>query len=274
MGHRPDIEPSAGAGGFFVRPDATSGLATPPGPDTSPDSEALPITLIGLAHGSRHPGVAASIDDLMLATATAGGMPAVGAFLDLAEPDLATVAQRLADQGHRAAVVAPLLFTEAFHAKVDVPEAVREAGEASGLELVTAAVLGTGDDMLEVVVQSMAAAGVGPAHAVVLLAVGSSRVEANDAVLDLAARLANRRTGQVVAAFGTRSPRVADVLDDLTAPAAIVPLFLSPGLLLDPLEQLAASRGMVMAAPLGDLVAPLLVQRYQRALRTAASPLR
>jgi len=256
VGHRPDIEPSAGAGGFFA----------------CPDGSALP--LIGLAHGSRHPGVAASIDQLMLATGAAGGMPAVGAFLDLAEPDLPTVARRLADLGHRAAVVAPLLFTEAFHARVDVPEAVREASASSGLQLVTAAVLGTSDDMLEVVEQSMTAAGVGNAHSVVLLAVGSSRSEANDAVLDLAARLERRRTGRVVAAFGTRSPRVAEVLDGLPEPTAIVPLFLSPGLLLDPLEELAASRGMVMAAPLGDLVAPLLVRRYQRALLTAAPQLR
>jgi sirohydrochlorin ferrochelatase len=268
MGHRPDIEPSAGAGGFFVCPDPASGAAA------RPDSDGGAIPLIGLAHGSRHPGVNSSLDDLMLATATAGGMPAVGAFLDLAEPDLTNVAQRLAGQGHRAAVVAPLLFTEAFHAKVDVPEAVREARKASGLELVTAAVLGTGDDMLAIVEQSMAGAGIGDADAAVLLAVGSSRVEANDAVVDLAARLTSRRTGKVVAAFGTRSPRVTEVLDDLSGPSAIVPLFLSPGLLLDPLEELATSRGMKMAAPLGDLVAPLLVQRYQRALGTAASQLR
>jgi sirohydrochlorin cobaltochelatase len=61
------------------------------------------------------------------------------------------------------------------------------------------------------------------------------------------------------------------VLPDLTQPAAIVPLFLSPGLLLDPLARLAADRGMVMAAPLGDLVAPLLVHRYRQALATVAS---
>ena len=268
MGHGPDIKPSAGAGGFFVRPDLNSA------PDPRLDADGAAIPLIGLAHGSRHPGVAASIDDLMLATASAGGMPAVGAFLDLAEPDLTTVARCLADQGHRAAVVAPLLFTEAFHARVDVPAAVREAGEASGLELVTAAVLGTGDDMLYTVEQSMTDAGIGDADAVVLLAVGSSRVEANDAVVDLAARLESRRTGEVTAAFGTRSPRAAEVLGDLSGPAAIVPLFLSPGLLLDPLEELAASRGMVMAAPLGDLVAPLLVARYRHALLTAAPQLR
>jgi sirohydrochlorin cobaltochelatase len=230
-----------------------------------------PLPLIGLAHGSRHPGVVASIDSLMAAVGRLAAIPTAGAFLDLVEPDLTEVARRLAAQGHRAAVVAPLLFTEAFHARVDVPEAVREAAAASGLELVTADILGTSDDMADVVRQSMAAAGIGPEVSVVLLAVGSSRPEANEAVADLARRVAAGRTGRVVAAFGTRSPRVAEVLDDLTPPAAIVPLFLSPGLLLDPLAELAAERGMVLAPPLGDLVAPILVRRHRAALVPAGS---
>jgi sirohydrochlorin cobaltochelatase len=224
------------------------------------------VPLIGLAHGSRHPGVGESIRRLMATVGAAGGMPTAGAFLDLAEPDLTAVARTLADQGHRSAVVAPLLFTEAFHARVDVPEAVHEAAAASGLALTTAAVLGTGDDMLAVVRASMAQAGIGSAESVVLLSVGSSSEAANEAVADLAARVAAGRTGRVVAAFGTRSPRVADVLPSLTGPLAIVPLFLSPGLLLDPLAELAADRGITMAEPLGDLVAPLLLRRYAVAL--------
>jgi sirohydrochlorin ferrochelatase len=229
------------------------------------DPQAVP--LIGLAHGSRHRGVQASIRELMATVADLGRMPTAGAFLDLAEPDLTTVARTLADQGHRSAVVAPLLFTEAFHAKVDVPAAVEEAATASGLVLTTAAVLGTGDDMLAVVRASMASAGIGPAEAVALLAVGSSSEAANEAVADLAARLAVGRTGAVTAAFGTRSPRVAEVLPSLVPPVAIVPLFLSPGLLLDPLAELAAERGFRMAEPLGDLVAPLLLRRYTDALQ-------
>ena len=224
------------------------------------------VPLIGLAHGSRHAGVNASIADLMSAVSRAGGMPTAGAFLDLAQPDLTHVSRDLAAQGHHAAVVAPLLFTEAFHATVDVPDAVAEAAAASGLELVTAGILGTGDDMLAVVADSMRAAGIGETESVVLLSVGSSSADANDAVADLADRLSQQRAGRVAVAFGTRSPRTAAVLAELGEPAAIVPLFLSPGLLLDPLAKLAADRGMVMAPPLGDRVAPLLVRRYQEAL--------
>lgn len=235
----------------------------PSGDAASGDAAAVP--LVGLAHGSRHAGVVASIDSLMLATGALGRMPAAGAFLDLVPPDLTAVATRLAAQGHHRAVVAPLLFTEAFHATVDVPDAVREAAEASGLRLHTADILGTGDDMADVVRQSMLAAGVADADSVLLLSVGSSAAAANDAVVDLGARIAASRTGTVDVAFGTRSPRVPEVLAGLAGSVAVVPLFLSPGLLLDPLVALAAERGMVMAPPLGDLVAPLLLSRYRQA---------
>lgn len=227
--------------------------------------------LIGLAHGSRHAGVTGSIAQLMSAVSAAGGMPTATAFLDLTAPDLTAVAVDLAARGHRRAVVAPLLFTEAFHATVDVPAAVRQAAEASGLELVTADILGTGDDVLEVVRQSMRRARIGDLEAVLLLAVGSSSDEANDAVVDLAARLAGGRPGQVAAAFGTRSPRATEVLSRLSQPAAIVPLFLAPGLLLDPLAQLAAGLQMTMAAPLGDLIAPVLLDRYAEAFARVVS---
>ena len=202
----------------------------------------------------------------MAAASQLGGMPTAGAYLDLAEPDLSAVALDLAAAGHQRAVVTPLLFTEAFHASVDVPDAVRDASAASGIELVVAEILGTGDDMLAVVEQSMRLAGVVADQPLVLVSVGSSSAAANDAVADLAHRLAERRSAPVLPAFGTRSPRVAEVLPDLGDQAAIVPLFLSPGLLLDPLARLAAERGLTMAEPLGILAASLLVDRYRQAL--------
>lgn len=228
------------------------------------------VPLIGLAHGSRHASVRASIDSLMAAAAAEGGMPAVSAFLDLTQPDLTATATDLAAQGHTRAVVVPLLFTEAFHAQVDVPEAVRQAAGASGMDLVIADILGTGDDMLEVVHQSMRDAGIGGVESVLLLSVGSSNSAANDAVADLANRLGRGRSGEVHPAFGTRSPRAKEVLPGLAEPVAIVPLFVSPGLLLDPLARLAAERGMVMAPPLGDLVASVLLDRYRTALARPA----
>ncbi|CAA9291178.1 MAG: cobalamin (vitamin B12) biosynthesis CbiX protein [uncultured Friedmanniella sp.] len=247
-GPGPTPEPSASAGGSSV--------------------SSLPA-LVGLAHGSRHADGTRSIEQLMQVVAATGEIDARPAFLDLAEPDLLTVAGRLVEAGHRQAVVVPLLFTVAFHATVDVPEAVREAAERTGLELVVAEILGTGADVQQLVEVSMAVAGI-PEHSDVLLyAVGSSNAAANEAVHDLAARLGRHRTGRVQAAFGTTEPRAAEVLPELTEPVALVPLFLSPGLLLAPLARIARERGWTLAPPLGDLAAPLVLRRYASARHTA-----
>jgi sirohydrochlorin ferrochelatase len=229
------------------------------------------IPLIGLAHGSRHPAVAQSIDALMGAVARSAGIPAVAAYLDLTEPDLNLAVLDLAVQGYRRAVVAPLLFTEAYHAQVDVPRAVADAAKLSGMELTTAQILGTGEDVLGVLELSMAAAGIAESEPVLLVSVGSSDPCANDAVKHLAVRLGRDRSGQVTAAFGTQGPRPVDVLGAMPAPVAIVPLFVSPGLLLDPLARVAAERGLVMAQPLGELLAPLLADRYHEAAIVARS---
>jgi hypothetical protein len=73
----------------------------------------------------------------------------------------------------------------------------------------------------------------------------------------------------VRAAFGTTDPRAAAVLPELAEPVAVVPLFLSPGLLLNPMTELTAERGWTMAPPLGDLAAPLVLRRYERARQGA-----
>ncbi|MGI8458166.1 MAG: sirohydrochlorin chelatase [Propionibacteriaceae bacterium] len=231
---------------------------------TTADAVGIPA-LVGLAHGSRHPEVPAAVADLMAAVAqlaAAQGTPlrAEPAFLDLTAPDLATVCAQLAADGVRRAVVVPLLFTSAFHATVDVPEAVRESAAAAGLTLDTAAILGTGDDVLDVLEQALDAAGV-RASRVLLFAVGSSSEPANDAVADLGARLGARRGIEVVTAFGTRAPRGRDQLDRLGADGAVLPLFCSPGLLLDPLAAACAERGLSLVPPLGPLLAPLVLQR-------------
>ena len=69
-----------------------------------------------------------------------------------------------------------------------------------------------------------------------VVAVGSSNPAANQAVADLAERLAVGRTAPVRAAFGTCDPRPEAVIADLPEPIAIAPLFLADGLLLDPVR--------------------------------------
>jgi sirohydrochlorin cobaltochelatase len=201
----------------------------------------------------------------MTAVAEQREITALPAYLDLAEPDLDAVVRQLAEDGHSIAVVVPLLFTQAFHATVDVPEAVRRSTESVSLRLVVADILGTGDDVAHVLRDSMAADRIDDHSSVLLFAVGSSNAAANQAGVDLAARLAESRSGPVRACFGTCYPRIADVVDDLPDPVAVVPLFLSEGLLLGPVRELVTQRGWQMTEPLGERAAELVRVRYDSA---------
>jgi sirohydrochlorin ferrochelatase len=202
----------------------------------------------------------------MAAVAEAGQLPAYVAYLDLAPPDLETVARSVAADGAGRAVVVPLLFTAAFHATIDVPETVRAAAESSGVDLLVADILGTGDDIADLLRAGLAYAGVGSDTSVLLYAVGSSNSAANAAVVDLADRLQLGRASPVRAAFATCPPRPAEVLGQLGDPVAVLPLFLSDGLLLDPVRTLAAEHGWPLVEPLGERAADLVLHRYRTAL--------
>ena len=187
------------------------------------------------------------------------------AYLDLAQPDLNTAARQLAEAGHTSAVVVPLLFTEAYHATIDVPETMRDVAAALPLQLVVADILGTGDDVADLLRRSIVAAGIDDHVSMLLFGVGSSRPGANEAVFDLATRLAKSRGAPVRACFGTCAPRVADVINGLPEPIAVQPLFLAEGLLLTPVRELAASQGWQMMEPLQERAADLVRQRYESA---------
>ena len=180
-------------------------------------------------------------------------------------PTSASAVRQLADAGHPSAVVVPLLFTEAFHATVDVPETVRSVTESIPFHLIVTGILGTGDDMAQLLRESMASSGIDDRASVLLFAVGSSMPAANEAVVDLAGRLTEDRRGLVRACFGTCSPGVADVMNGLPEPVAVVPLFLTDGLLLTSVRELAAQRGWQMAEPLGERAAELVTVRYHSA---------
>jgi sirohydrochlorin cobaltochelatase len=222
--------------------------------------------MLGLAHGSRHPDVAAALADLMAAAGELAGVSAHSAFLDLTEPDLDHATAQLAAAGVRRAVVVPLLFTPAYHATIDAPQSVRAAEASSGVTLAVADIIGTGDEVLDLLQASAASAGIDESCSILLYAVGSAREAANEAVRDLAARLATARARPALAAFGTMEPRPEVVLAALPEPIAVVPLFLSPGTLLNPMAELAARRGWPMAGPIGTAAAALVADRYRTAL--------
>jgi hypothetical protein len=58
------------------------------------------------------------------------------------------------------------------------------------------------------------------------------------------------------------------VVDELTEPIAVLPLFLTEGLLLVPVRALAAQRGWRIVEPLGERTAGLVRRRYDSALAT------
>lgn len=253
-------------------------VTTGPAPGPHEDGTGHAPVLVGLAHGSRDPRAAVTIAQVMAATAALRpGLIAVPAFLDLASPDLLEAVQQVqARDGAQQAVVLPLLFTEAFHATVDVPEAVAETADATGVELTVGGILGMGEEVLAALVDTAAAAGIGADDGILLLAVGSSRAAANQAVHELAARWSARRPGPVAAGFATmdtpEAPSAASVIRRLAGAGhrvGIVPLFLAPGLLLDQVADKAAAlvpdAEVRVAAPLGTALAGLVLRRYDQA---------
>ena len=206
--------------------------------------------LILVAHGSRHHHV---VDALRAIATTVAHDPRVAgryavdvAFLDHVAPTLTQVCSRLAAQGCTHAVGVPLLFTDAFHARVDVPAQVRAAYEASGLVVSIAPGLGTGGDIAALVEQRCGelARSVLPVEDVagvrevrVLYSVGSSDAVASDAVDRLAASVG----ALSVVATGCRPHGGAEVEKIVANEVAsgvssrvvvlVQPLFVAPGIL-------------------------------------------
>ena len=60
------------------------------------------------------------------------------------------------------------------------------------------------------------------------------------------------------------------MIDQLSEPVAVLPLFLSDGLLLDPVRALAAEQHWTMVEPLGERVAGVVLDRYRAALHEPA----
>ncbi|WP_195909068.1 sirohydrochlorin chelatase [Microlunatus sp. Gsoil 973] len=213
-----------------------------------------------LAHGSRHPQGVASIERLRDAVAARSGRSVHAAYLDLNQPDLTAAARQIVAAGHRRAVVVPLLFTPAFHARTDAPATLTAARAATGLDLRRADILGTPDALLPVLMEAARSAGIPDTGELLLASVGSSRPEANAEVADLAERLAALRGAPVRAAFATCAPRVSDLVAELGC-AGVLALFVGHGLLLDKVRAAAAERGLPTSQPLEDKLVPLVLER-------------
>lgn len=261
-----------------------------------------PAPIICLAHGSRHPQADQAVFEIAERIFASTGLPAFAAFLDFHPATLTTVAHRVVATGYTEAVVVPLLFTKAFHARYDVPAAIAEAVESidatssAGLTLHLTDGLGIGADMEELVADFTAQylAGVpaiaGTASAenaenadaanaadssidkLALYSVGSSQPGANEAVAEFAGRVGarlNMRSTRAFVATGNNPGRDTEALLEFADERTVtVPLFVSPGLLWDK-AKVRMPNGRKCTRHLGDALAPVVINRACRALQQA-----
>src|SRR3954454_7630347 len=232
--------------------------------------------LIALAHGSRDPRSAQTIKALVdEVRKSRPGLRVEPAFLELSKPGFETVVERLVKAGHDEIVVVPLLLTEAYHAKVDVPAAIRAAAERHpGLRVRATDVLGLEPVFLEVLDRRLRAAlkraRVRELDALVLAAAGSSDRLANQAVTRLARLWGSTHRLPTVAAYASAAPpATGEAVRQFRAEGrrhiAVGSLFLAPGTLPDRAAELATEAGAVaVSAPLGadPEVARTVLARY------------
>lgn len=255
-----------------------------------------PAPIICLAHGSRHPQADQAVFEIAERISASTGLPAFAAFLNFHPATLTTVAHRVVAAGYTEAVVVPLLFTQAFHARYDVPAAIAEAVESidatssAGLTLHLTDGLGTGADMEELVADFTAqylagsvatdSASASAANAtdsssidkLALYSVGSSQPGANEAVAEFAGRVGarlNMRSTRAFVATGDNPGRDTEALLEFADERTVtVPLFVSPGLLWDK-AKIRMPNGQKCTRHLGDAVAPVVINRACRTLQQA-----
>ena len=232
--------------------------------------------LVAVAHGSRDPRSAAVVHELLdVVRALAPSLDVRGSFLDLSVPLLGDVLRGVHADGHRSAVVVPLLLGKAFHARVDVPGAVADA-RLPGLDVTIADVLGPDPRLESAALRRLASVGVRSRDrtlGVVLAGAGSSHAPANALVSSIAARwAAGSGWAGVEAAFASAAqPDVPTAVARLRARGArriaVASWFLAPGFLPDRVTRLAGPDAII-APPLGPdpEVAELILHRFDSAM--------
>ena len=176
------------------------------------------------------------------------------------------------------AVVTPLLLASAYHARVDIPGLI----EQSGADVLQADTLGEDPRLVEVMRQRLAEADVAagdPDLGVLVVAVGSSRPEANARTATVADALAHdtRWAGVRVAHAAGPRPSVVAGIEALRQRGArrivLAPWFIAPGRITDRVAEIARGAGVRMAAPLGAhaLLAETLLERFDQVIAARAA---
>ncbi|WP_435875448.1 sirohydrochlorin chelatase [Nonomuraea fuscirosea] len=228
------------------------------------------VPLVAVAHGSRDPRAAATVAALLDQVP----LDVRVAYLDHSAP---TLGQAL--RGLDRAVVLPLLLTEAYHSRVDLPAALNEVRAREPRLLVHyGRTLGPHPALRSALERRLSEAGVrvgDPDTAVVLVSAGSSDARANGVVAALARGW--RRSGwwSVTAAYASAArPSPAEAVAALRragAPRVVVaPYLLAPGYFADKVRRETLEAGAEVVAdvlgPAPELV-DVLLERYEAAQR-------
>ncbi|GIH90761.1 sirohydrochlorin chelatase [Planobispora siamensis] len=230
---------------------------------------------MAVAHGSRDPRAAATVEELLDAVRRSRPeIPVRAAYLDHSAPTLSGALSGLTE-----AAVLPLLLTEAYHSKVDIPGALAEvAARQPRLRVHRGTTLGPHPLLTDALERRLAEAGVpagDPETAVVLFSAGSSDRRANATVAAIAADWAARRGWwSVSAAYASAAEPAPEQevrrLLEAGAPRVVVsPYLLAPGYFADRTrERTLAAGAEIVAEVLGAApeVASVLLERYGQAL--------
>jgi sirohydrochlorin ferrochelatase len=232
-------------------------------------------TLVLTAHGSADPRSAAtarSIADCIRRLRP--DLDARVAFCEQNSPNLRDELATVTD-GH--AVVVPLLLADAYHARVDIPAMIAEAGTGAR----QAGVLGEDDRLIHVLRQRLEHAGMSRLDSrvgVLVTAVGSSHAQANARTATVARELTLTTRWTAATAFATGpSPTLADAAGELRSRGAtrlvIAPWFLAHGRITDRVAAFAREHDIPMSAPLGAhrQVAETVLDRFDAALAVRAA---
>lgn len=217
-------------------------------------------TLVLAAHGSRDPRFAATVE--RVTGAVRQQLPDVDvrlAYLDLNSPTVAEVLSRCTGD----VVVLPLLLSEAFHSKVDLPAIIEVARRNNpAISVRQLPTLGGDPRIVTALADRLDQIGLRPTDGVLLTAVGSSDAAADEAVRmrthELGLELGTPLVQTVFATrLGSDNVNLRASLRSLRRGGAgrivVSPYFLSAGLLTErvdaAVDQLAP--GAQIAGPLG-----------------------
>ena len=241
----------------------------------------MTVPLIAVAHGSRDPRAAATVQQLLAAVRRARpGLPVRASYLDHAPPAPPRALAGLAE-----AVVLPLLLTAAYHSRVDIPRVLREV---PATRIRYGEPLGPHPLLVRALERRLAEAGVPVGDpdavadtAVVLVSAGSSDRRANQVIARIARRWARERgwwavtPGYASAARPTPGAEVARLLRAGAPRVVVAPYLLAPGYFADRVRREALDAGAeTVAGVLGAApeLAEVVLERYDQALAARRLP--